>query len=126
MIDPKGLHNAIDMLVADSHGASMNAGWYHDLDTGEPIDINVAERLMLTVSEISEAMEAHRKDLMDDKLPHRKGIEVELADAAIRIFDLAGYLKLDLGGAYVEKRLYNDNRLDHKREARMAAGGKRY
>ena len=36
---------------------------------------------MLIVSEIAEAMEGERKDLMDDKLPHRKMAEVELADA---------------------------------------------
>ncbi len=35
-------------------------------------------------------MEGERKDLMDDKLPHRKMAEVELADALIRIFDYAG------------------------------------
>lgn len=69
-----------------------------------------AQMLSLIHSEISEALEADRKDLMDDKLPHRKGLEVELADAAIRIFDMAGGLGMDLGGAIQEKLEYNTTR----------------
>jgi NTP pyrophosphatase (non-canonical NTP hydrolase) len=53
-------------------------------------------------------------------------IEVELADAIIRIFDLAAGLKLDLGGAYEEKMAYNAVRKDHKIEARLKPGGKAY
>lgn len=86
----------------------------------------VAQKLCLIHSEISEAMEGHRKGLMDDKLPHRKMIEVELADAMIRIGDLAGALGLDLGGAIAEKMAFNAKRPDHQPEARKAAGGKSY
>ena len=128
---------AQDQLVADAgdtlqsvcHGASSKAGWWVDLHTGAPILQRphvVGEKLMLIVSEVSEAMEGHRKNLMDDKLPHRKMIEVELADAAIRIFDLAGAMGLDLGGAIAEKLAYNAVREDHKPESRKAAGGKAY
>lgn len=87
---------------------------------------NVGEILCLIHSEISEAMEGHRKNLMDDKLPHRKMLEVELADAMIRIFDLAGAHGMDLGGAIVEKLAYNSTRADHKKENRLADGGKAY
>lgn len=69
-----------------------------------------AQMLCLIHSEISEALEADRKDLMDDKLPHRKGLEVELADALIRILDMAGGLGMDLGGAVEEKLAYNTTR----------------
>lgn len=89
-------------------------------------DRNIGELLMLTVSELSEAMEGHRKNLMDDKLPHRKMFEVELADAIIRIFDIAGGLCLDLGGAFVEKMVFNEMREDHTLEARMGEHGKKY
>jgi hypothetical protein len=103
-----------------------NKKWWTDLHTGEPLKRNVGEMLCLVHSEISEAMEGHRKGLQDDKLPHRPMIEVELADAVIRIFDIAAGLGLDLGGAYVEKLAYNQTREDHKPENRLKAGGKAY
>jgi hypothetical protein len=44
----------------------------------------------------------------------------------IRICDLAGYLELDLPGAITEKMALNARREDHKLEARMANGGKKF
>jgi len=118
----------MEKIVDACHGAAVKGGWWSDLKTGESIVglRNVGELLCLVHSEISEAMEAHRKNLMDDKLPHRRGIEVELADAIIRICDLAGAHNLDLGGAIVEKMNYNAQREDHRIENRKAAGGKAY
>lgn len=113
-------------LSAICHGESSKAGWWTNLETGEPCEFNVPEKLMLIVSEISEAMEGHRKGLMDDKIPYRPMIEVELADALIRIYDLAGRLELDIHGAMMEKLAYNRTRQDHSKAARMAKGGKKY
>lgn len=106
------------------HTASRKAGWWHESDDNNPY--TVACKLVLIHSEISEAMEGDRKKAMDDKLPHRTTIEVELADAIIRIGDLAGYLGLDLEGAIEEKLEYNTKRQDHKTEVRRSTGGKRY
>lgn len=114
----------INRLSNLCHNAS--ARWWHDPATGKRLERNVPEMLMLIVSEIAEAMEGHRKNLMDDKLPHRKQLEVELADALIRIHDLAGGLDLNLGVAFVEKMQYNATREDHTVAARLAPGGKRY
>lgn len=108
------------------HLASADGGWWNDPRTGEPLKRNVPEMLCLIHSEISEAMEGHRKSLMDDKLPHRPMIEVELADALIRIFDMAGGLRLDVAGALAEKLEYNRTRADHKKDARLSDGGKAY
>jgi hypothetical protein len=110
------------------HGAASRNGWWTDLKTGESLKgkRNVGEMLCLVHSEISEALEGHRKDKMDDHLPHRKSMEVELADAVIRIADLGAALSLDVGSALAEKLTYNDQRLDHKREARLAEGGKTF
>jgi NTP pyrophosphatase (non-canonical NTP hydrolase) len=103
-----------------------NQHWWHDPATGERLNRNKGELLMLIVSEIAEAMEGERKGLMDDHLPHRKAVEVELADALIRIFDYAGAYEYDIEGAFWEKKAYNAIRADHKAEARLAAGGKKW
>lgn len=123
-----------NLLTEQCHGASKSSGWWTDLQTGNDMTsqsfekprVNVAEKLCLIHSEISEAMEGHRKNLMDDHLPARKMLEVELADAAIRIFDLAGGLGLDIAGAIADKLDYNASRADHKLQNRMAEGGKAF
>lgn len=98
---------------------NVDAGW-HDKPR------QTGTMLMLIVSEIAEAMEGDRKGLMDDHLPHRSMMEVELADAVIRILDLAGKENLDLSGAIREKLIYNQTRADHKKENREKDGGKKY
>jgi NTP pyrophosphatase (non-canonical NTP hydrolase) len=121
---------AASELTHICHGAAAAAGWWTDPKTGEPIDLAtpnlVPAKLMLIVSEVAEAMEGDRKKRMDDHLPHHKMLEVELADAAIRIFDLAGALGTDLGMIIREKLEYNAQRADHKLANRAAEGGKGY
>lgn len=90
---------AIAELCTSVHADNVAAGWWSDLKTGERIDRNVGELLMLVVTELSEGADGLAGNLMDDKLPHRQMIEVELADTAIRIFDLGG--GLDLGIATI-------------------------
>jgi hypothetical protein len=107
------------------HLQAVDAGWWHDLETGEPTDRNTGELMMLMVTELAEAFEGFRKNQMDDHLPHRKMEEVELADAIIRILDHAGKKGFDIGAAMVEKLAYNRNRADHKVENRRKAGGKK-
>lgn len=116
----------INKLVELCYQESYKAGWHTDLNTGELLNRNKAEMLMLMVSEIAEAMEGERRNLMDDHLPHRPMPEVELADAIIRICDYAGRWGYDLGGAVVEKLEYNRNRADHKIENRLKENGKKF
>lgn len=143
------LKNAVDNLVIACHGASYYAGWWQhnpskinlrevlrggltDEVPGFPglmkllAGLLVSQKLLLTVTEIAEATEGARKDLMDDKLPHHKMITVELADAIIRACDLAGAMDLPLGQALVEKMAFNAVRPDHKPENRAAVGGKAF
>lgn len=49
-----------------------------------------AQHIALVHSEVSEALEADRRDLNDDKLTEYKGVHVELADVVIRILDWNG------------------------------------
>lgn len=126
MLSPKVESNYLNNLSASIHEDNVKAGWWTDLATGLKKERNVGELLCLVHSEVSEALEGYRKDLMDDKLPHRKAFEVELADALIRIFDIAGAFNLDLDGSIAEKRAYNAKRDDHKLENRMSANGKKF
>lgn len=85
------------------HDDNVAAGWWTDLKTGESIrdTRNVGELLMLACSELGEAEDGYSRGLMDDKIPHRRMVEVELADAKIRILDMGGAYNLDLTGAAV-------------------------
>lgn len=123
-MDDLTVHTAVSALQEHCHTA--NKRWWIHLVSGDPIEANVGEKLMLIVSELSEGMEGHRKNKMDEHLPHRPSLEVELADALIRIFDLGGGLKMDLAGAVVDKMAYNRVRVDHTHAARLAQGGKAY
>ena len=104
------------------HGLSREAGWWD----AEPTSELIATKFALIHSEVSEAFEGFRKDARDTHLPHRSAVEVELADTLIRIFDLAGFLQLDLDAATMEKVAYNGSRLDHKKENREKPGGKKF
>ena len=123
---PKDIEDCFNYVVNTCHQASVLGGWWHDIDTGEKLERNKGEQLMLIVSEVSEAMEGERKGLMDDKLPHRQMAEVELADAVVRIFDYAGGHGYDIFNALKEKLAYNAERADHKLENRKLAGGKKF
>lgn len=147
----EALAAGINQMVDFAHGVAAQSGWWSpkgeakkalELLNDDSITMeqgvrdlllqvatkprNVGEALALVHSEVSEAMEAARKNLNDDHLTDRKGLEVELGDAVIRIFDLAGGLGLDLGGAIVEKMAYNTKRADHKPENREKDGGKQF
>lgn len=114
----------LNVLASRVHRA--NAKWWVDLETGEPLKRNVGELLMLVVTELAEALEGDRKNLMDDKLPHRKMFEVEIADAVIRLLDISAGFDLDLGAAFEDKMAFNAVRADHQRESRLKSDGKKY
>lgn len=125
---------SINNLVKEIHENNVKAGWWTNLETGEDLRSavgekpkrNVPEMLCLVHSEVSEAMEGFRKNLMDDKLPHRTMLEVELADAVIRICDMCGGLGLDLEGAINEKLAFNKVREDHQLNSRLSENGKKF
>ncbi len=64
---------------------------------------NIGEALMLIVTELAEAMEAHRKQ-------DQENFREELADAFIRLLDLCGGLGIDIEGEIAIKSTKNKNR----------------
>lgn len=116
---------AIKTLMIACHGNAWNAGWWHDLESGDVIERDFGTIAALIHSEISEAFEAHRKDLMDDKLTHRKGLPTELHDGLIRIFDYLGRYHMHEPEITAEKMAFNKKRADHKPENRIKEGGKK-
>lgn len=65
-------------------------GWWDDMNRC------IYQTIQLISTEIAEATEGARKNLMDDHLPHRKMEEVELADVLIRTLDLGGRMGLSV------------------------------
>jgi NTP pyrophosphatase (non-canonical NTP hydrolase) len=117
-------------LQNKAFGNALRHGFHHK-------DQNLGEQLCLIHGEISEALEADRIGRRADlqryhdfvaKKPEssawafktfvKDSIEDELADAVIRIADLAGYLGIDLEGHIKAKMKYN--------ESRPSLHGKRY
>ena len=80
-------------LAQSIHADNVEAGWWDDW----PNKINRFETAMfLVISELVEAGEGVRKNLQDDHLPLYKMFDVELADTAIRLLDLAGAYEMKL------------------------------
>lgn len=74
----------MNKLALEIYEQNKAVGWWDDPNRC------VFQTLQLVSTEIAEATEGERKNLMDDHLPSRKMGEVELADALIRVLDLAG------------------------------------
>lgn len=64
-------------------------------------------KLMLVVSEASEACEAVRKDLPSDHIPATDMLSEELADIVIRIMDFSYHYDIPLASVIVAKMKYN-------------------
>jgi NTP pyrophosphatase (non-canonical NTP hydrolase) len=71
-----------------------------------PEEINVAEKITLIHSEISEAYEAYRHKNIHGK----DGFKEEMGDAIQRILHLCGVLEIDLEEVILEKLDFNKGR----------------
>jgi NTP pyrophosphatase (non-canonical NTP hydrolase) len=86
--------------------------------TGKQQNKNIGEILMLIVSELGEALEAHRKNNTYDNIEYPEDItkkllncfEIEIADVFIRLSDMCGYLNIDIEKFINIKMDYNKTR----------------
>lgn len=103
--------NSIKTLVDRAHRNAVNKGFYREPYEHEKeehpkkvhISGSAAACLALIHSEVSEALEALRKQNSDN-------FEEELVDILIRVFDLAGWYELDLENRIIEKMILNESR----------------
>ena len=98
--------NVFDNLAINLHKVAVEKGfWPEEVD-----DIFIAKQCMMIVSEVTEVMEAIRKDKGEEE------ITKEFADILIRTLDLyagaveAGYTRLSLDQALREKVDFNKTR----------------
>jgi len=115
----------LNELANKAYTNALNHGFYEEAD-----DRNVLQKLMLIVSELGEACEAHRKvhraDLgkfkafnKDERILHftflfedliKDSFEDEIADTIIRLFDLCGFMGIDIDKFVELKMQYNETR----------------
>lgn len=79
----------VNELAKTIHVDNVARGWYDSPRSS-------ATLLQLCVTELAEATEGLRKNLMDDKLPHRLMEEVEQADFIIRLLDFCAHKGLSI------------------------------
>ena len=97
------IEDVINLLIKRSHDTAMVKGWWDD-------ERNNGELIALMHSELSEGLEALRTNAKSDKIKEFYGIEEELADILIRIFDMVGDRKYRLAQALLAKMEYNKSR----------------
>lgn len=94
--------------IAVEHGFWGDAANYADA-------VYLGNKLMMVVREVSEAQEELRDHHPADEKYYRadgkpEGFGFEVADAIIRLMDLAEYLDLDMTALIEEKMDFNDTR----------------
>lgn len=77
-----------DSLAKTIHTNNVLVGWWDDPDEC------IFQKLQMGSTEVAEATEGARKNLMDTHLVHRVMEEVEYADTMIRVLDLGGRLNI--------------------------------
>ena len=96
----------------DIHQLATEKGWWEGVDISDPHVLGT--KLMLIVSELSEALEYVRGGNLglEYRITDSKpcGFSSELADVVIQTMDLAEAMGIDLWGAMLRKHAFNMTR----------------
>ena len=87
---------SLNDLAKLCHGIAVEKGFWDK-------ERNIGEALMLIVTELAEAMEAHR-------IQDQQNFKEELADSFIRLLDFCGGLAIDIEEEVYKKSIKNKNR----------------
>ena len=102
----------IEELAVQSHANAVDKGFWEDMDVHN--HDTIATKLMLIVSECSEALEALRDEGTDGDINNSsgkpEGFPAELADIMIRVADLAEACDINLEYWVGAKMAYNKGR----------------
>ena len=94
MVEVKG--QSLNELAKMCHTIAVEKGFWEK-------ERNIGEALMLIVTELAEAMEAHRHQ-------DKENFKEELADTFIRLLDLCGGLNIDIENEITRKSEKNKSR----------------
>lgn len=97
--EPVEVFSSVGDYIRVVHDNAFKKGFWQE-------DRKVSELLALIHSEVSEALEADRKN-------DKEGFREELADIVIRVFDLCGGLKIDLESE-IKKKIEKNKKREHK------------
>lgn len=97
------VYGAVKLLCNECYTNSASHGFWEK-------ERNRGEMFALMHAEISEALEYDRHGNPKSDHIEFSGVEEELADVLIRIFDFAGGFRLDLGAALIAKMEFNKSR----------------
>lgn len=116
----------MENLQKNLHANSKDKGFWEG-----PDNQNIPTKLMLIVSEVAEAMEAHRVgnplstklhadgEVIDKVDINKTVFAEEMADVVIRVMDLCEHMGIELGRVILAKANYNKGR-------EKMHGGKKY
>lgn len=103
----------VEQVAEACFKTAKSKGWWDGYEGREMTPDEIASKLCLIHSEVSEALEDVREGRMEPRVTHDGkpvGFPSELADIVIRVFDLCGFLEIDIADAIELKMAHNEKR----------------
>ena len=106
--------DSLKQLAKRAHTIAKSKGWWNDYDSAPPKykPYIVATKIALIGTEVSEMLEAARKNMFREEVVSGKpeGVPSEASDILIRLLDLCEKIGIDINGSTTHKMDYNETR----------------